>query len=75
MIPVVFFGAWQQHQAGNVRWRVAIAVGLASVVGVARRGGSGHLAGDDLLRDLFAAFLLVVAAQLVWSAAPTNGPT
>ena len=30
MIPVVAFGAWQQHRAGNVRWREGIAIGVAS---------------------------------------------
>ena len=67
MIPVVFFGAWQQHKAGNVRWKAGIAVGLASVVGVLGGAALATSLDDDLLRKLFAAFLLFVAAQLVWS--------
>jgi len=67
MIPVVFFGAWQQHRAGNVRWKVGIAVGLASIVGVVGGAALATSLDEDLLRKLFAAFLLFVAAQLVWS--------
>ena len=67
MIPVVVFGAWQQHKAGNVRWKAGIAVGLASIVGVVGGAALATSLDDDLLRKLFATFLLVVAAQLVWS--------
>jgi uncharacterized membrane protein YfcA len=67
MIPVVAFGAWQQHQAGNVRWRDGIALGLVSIVGVVGGAALATSLDDDLLRNLFAGFLLVVAAQLVWS--------
>ena len=67
MIPVVLFGAWQQHRAGNVRWKVGIVVGLASIVGVVGGAALATSLDEDLLRKLFAAFLLFVAAQLVWS--------
>ena len=67
MIPVVAFGAWQQHRAGNVRWRVAIAIGLASFVGVAGGAALATSIPEALLRDLFAGLLLIVAGQLAWS--------
>ena len=67
MIPVVVFGAWQQHRAGNVRWKAGIAVGLASIVGVVGGAALATSLDEDLLRKLFAAFLLFVAAQLIWS--------
>ena len=35
MIPVIVFGAWQQHRAGNVRLRAGLASWLFSVLGVA----------------------------------------
>ena len=68
MIPVVLVGAWRQHRYGNVRWRQALVVGLASLAGVA--GGIAVAASlpEDVLRKLFALLLLVVAAQLAWSA-------
>jgi uncharacterized protein len=59
MIPVVAVGAWRQHRFGNVRWGVALVVGLASAVGVV---------GDVALRRLSAGPLFVVAGQLAWSA-------
>ena len=68
MIPVVAFGAWQQHRAGNVRWREGIAIGVASIAGVAGGAALATSLDEQLLRYLFAGFLLVVAAQLVWSA-------
>lgn len=67
MIPVVAFGAWQQHRAGNVRWKAGIAVGAASVVGVLGGAVLATSLDDDLLRNMFAVFLLLVAAQLLWS--------
>lgn len=67
MIPVVVFGAWQQHRAGNVRWRAGIAVGLASIAGVLGGAVLATSLDDELLRKLFAGFLLVVAGQLLWS--------
>ena len=67
MIPVVAFGAWQQHRVGNVRWRVAITIGLASFVGVAGGAALATSISEAVLRDLFAGLLLVVAGQLIWS--------
>jgi uncharacterized membrane protein YfcA len=68
MIPVVLVGLWRQHVAGNVRWREAIVVGLASAGGVA----GGTVLADSLpehaLRRLFAMLLLLIAVRLVWTA-------
>ncbi len=68
MIPVVLVGAWRQHRYGNVRWRPALVVGLASVVGVAAGAALATALPDDVLRKLFAALLVFVAGQLAWSA-------
>jgi uncharacterized protein len=68
MIPVVAFGAWQQHQAENVRWREGVTIGVTSIVGVTGGAALATSLDDALLRDLFAGLLLVVAVQLVWSA-------
>lgn len=67
IIPVVVFGAWQQHRAGNVRWRYAVVVGVMSIAGVLAGASLAISLDEDMLRKLFAGFLLVVAAQLVWS--------
>jgi uncharacterized membrane protein YfcA len=67
MIPVVVFGAWQQQQAGNVRWKAGLAVGSASVLGVVGGALLATSLDEELLRSLFAVLLLLVAAQLFWS--------
>lgn len=67
MIPVVAFGAWQQHRTGNVRWREGIAIGVASIAGVTGGAALATSLDEQLLRYLFAGLLVVVAAQLVWS--------
>jgi uncharacterized membrane protein YfcA len=73
MIPVVLFGAWRQSGYGNVRWRVAAVVGLASAVGVAGGSALADSLPEQALRKLFAVFLLVVALQLVRSRLRAGG--
>jgi uncharacterized protein len=67
IIPVVAFGAWQQHRVGNVRWREGLSVGVFSILGVLGGAALATSLSEDVLRSLFAAFLLVVAGQLLWS--------
>jgi uncharacterized protein len=67
IIPVVAFGAWQQHQVGNVRWREGLTVGVFSILGGVGGAALATSLSEEVLRSLFAAFLLVVAAQLVWT--------
>ena len=69
IIPVAALGAWLQHREGSVRWRPALVIGLASAFGVAGGAVLADALPDDVLRKLFAALLLVVAARLVWSGA------
>jgi uncharacterized protein len=67
VIPVVAVGAWQQNRYGNVRWRPALVIGLASAAGVAGGVVLADALSDDMLRRLFAGLLIVVAARLAWS--------
>ena len=67
MIPVVLVGAWRQHRVANVRWRVALVVGLTSGGGVAGGAVLADALPEDVLRKLFACLLLLVATQLAWS--------
>ena len=69
IIPVAALGAWLQHREGAVRWRPALVIGLASAFGVAGGALLADALPEDVLRKLFAALLLVVAARLVWSGA------
>jgi uncharacterized membrane protein YfcA len=68
IIPVVAVGAWRQHRYGNVQWRPALLLGLASAVGVAGGVALAVALSEDTLRRLFATLLIVFAARLAWSA-------
>ena len=67
MIPVVCLGAWRQHRYGNVRWRLAAIVGVASAAGVAVGALLAESLAEVTLRRLFAVLLLVTAAYLAAS--------
>jgi uncharacterized membrane protein YfcA len=64
ILPTVAAGAWSQQRYGNVRWRAALVIGVASIGGVI----GGVLVAEALpevaLRRLFAVLLLLVAAQI-----------
>ena len=66
IIPTVMVGVWRQQRYGNVRWRGALVIGLASVgaaVGGARLAQS---VPEATLRKLFAVLLIATAAQIAW---------
>ena len=68
ILPTAAAGTWRQSRYGNLRWRSAGVLGISSIAGA--EGGilvATHLA-EDLLRRLFAVFMLCVAAQLAWRA-------
>ena len=68
IIPTAVVGTWRQAHYGNVRWRGALVIGAAAVV--AAQGGvavAESLSGPTL-RKLFAAVLVLVAAQIAWRA-------
>jgi uncharacterized membrane protein YfcA len=65
ILPTVTAGARAQARYGSVRWGPALVLGVASIAAAQ----AGVLIAESLpahvLRKLFAAFVLVVAAQLV----------
>ena len=68
ILPTAAVGTWRQSRYGNVRCRSAALLGASSIGGA--EGGilvATHLP-EDLLRRLFAVFMLCVAAQLAWRA-------
>jgi uncharacterized membrane protein YfcA len=68
MVPVVLVGSWRQHLYGNVRWRAAVAIGVASIGGAFAGASIAEALPEDTLRKLFAVLLLFAAGHLVWSA-------
>ena len=68
ILPTVVAGAWQQHRYGNVDWRAALLIGLGSIAGVEGGVQLAKALPEDVLRRLFAVFMLAVAANLAWRA-------
>ena len=66
ILPTVAAGTWRQRRYGNVRWRSALVLGLASIAGVEAGVQIATSLPEDTLRGLFALLLLGVAAQLAW---------
>jgi uncharacterized membrane protein YfcA len=68
IIPTVVAGTWQQQRYGNVRWRAALVLGLSAIAGVEAGVRVADALPEDVLRRLFAALMIAVAAQFVWRA-------
>jgi uncharacterized protein len=64
ILPTVAAGAWNQRRYGNLRPRLALQLGIASVAGVAAGALIAISLPEEVLRRLFALLLLVVAARL-----------
>ncbi|MGZ8715531.1 MAG: sulfite exporter TauE/SafE family protein [Gaiellaceae bacterium] len=68
IIPTVLVGVWRQQRYGNVRWRPAAVLGVASIAATV---GGAQLAvslSEPTLRRLFAALMLCTAGQIAWRA-------
>ena len=67
VVPTVAAALVRHQSFGTVRWRAALTVGVASVIGVEIGVRIATSLPEDVLRVLFALLLLGVAAQLAWS--------
>ena len=65
IIPVAIVGSYQQDRYGNVHRRDALLLGLTSVAGAAAGVALANAVSGAVLRDAFALFMVLVAAQLV----------
>jgi len=70
IIPVAAVGAWRQDRYGHVRWQAALAIGLASAIGVVGGVVLADRLSDETLRRMFAGLLVLIAARLAWSIRP-----
>jgi uncharacterized membrane protein YfcA len=66
ILPTVAAGTWRQRRYGNIRWRPALVVGFSSIAGAAGGVFAAEALPELVLRRLFAALLVAVAAQLAW---------
>jgi uncharacterized membrane protein YfcA len=68
IIPTVIVGVWRHQKFGNVRWRPAIVIGVASIGAAVGGAQVAESLPEATLRRLFAVLLLFTAAQIAWRA-------
>jgi uncharacterized protein len=68
ILPTVVAGTWRQRAYGNIRWRAALVIGCTAVLGVEAGVQLAEALPEHILRRLFGALLVAVAAQLAWRA-------
>jgi uncharacterized membrane protein YfcA len=66
ILPTVCVGIWRQQRYGNVRWRPALIIGVASVAGVEAGVQIATSVPETTLRRLFAVLVFSVAASIAW---------
>ena len=72
IFPTAIMATLAHSRMGNVRWHLAIPVGLAGIVGAILGARVALQLDADLLRRLFGIFLIVLAARMVWHARHVN---
>lgn len=68
ILPTVAAATWRQHRYGNVDWRAALVIGVAAIGGIEGGVVLAEALPEDLLRRLFGALMLLVAAHTAWRA-------
>ena len=66
ILPTAGAGIWRQQRYGNIAWRPAVVIGLASVIGVEVGVQVATSLPETTLRRLFAALTFLVAANIAW---------
>jgi uncharacterized membrane protein YfcA len=64
IVPTALLGAWRQTSYGNVRWRPALTIGIASAAATVGGAAVAVSVPGSLLARLFAVLLLFTAAQI-----------
>lgn len=68
IVPVALLGTWQQRRTGDVHLRDALIVGAGSIVTAVLAALAASAMPDDVLRWLFAGFMVVIAIR-IWMGA------
>jgi len=68
ILPTAIVGTLRQRRYGNVDFRAAAVIGIASIAGVQGGVVVAESLPDSTLRKLFGVLLLLVSAQIVWRA-------
>jgi uncharacterized membrane protein YfcA len=65
IVPVAIVGTYRQDRYGNVRRADALLLGVLSIAGAAAGVALANALSGEVLRDAFAALMVLVATQLV----------
>ena len=68
IVPVAILGTWQQRRSGEVRVTDALVMGAGSIVTAIAAAYVASSLPQDVLRLLFAAFMVIIAARIWWGA-------
>jgi uncharacterized protein len=68
IIPTVLVGVWRQQRYGNVRWRSAAVLGVASIAATVGGAQVAVSLPESTLRKLFGVLIICVGAQIAWRA-------
>jgi uncharacterized membrane protein YfcA len=68
IIPTVMVGVWRHQRYGNVRWRAAAILGVASIAAAVGGAQVALSLPESTLRKLFAVLMIATAAQIAWRA-------
>ena len=68
ILPTAVVATAAHTRLGNVRWRLAVPIALAGIAAAVLGSRIALSLDADMLRRLFGAFLLVVAARMAWRA-------
>lgn len=68
IFPTAIVATIAHTRRGNVRWNLAIPIGIAGIAGAILGALIALRLDPDLLRRLFGAFLLLLAARMGWRA-------
>jgi len=68
IIPTVLVGVWRQQRYGNVQWRAAATIGVASIGAAIGGAQLAEALPEHVLRKLFAVLILLTSLQIAWRA-------
>ena len=74
IFPTAIVATIAHTRRGNVRWPLAIPIGLAGIIGAVFGAQIALRLDPDLLRRMFGIFLLLLAARMAWRARRINDP-
>jgi len=64
IIPVAILGTWQQRRTGDVHLGDALIIGIGSIATAILAALAASAMPEDVLRWLFAAFMLAIAVRI-----------